>query len=102
MIVLAATNRPDVLDPALLRPGRFDRHVTVDRPTQKGGSKIFKVQCRDVPLADDVDLEMLAAGTIGLTGADIRNIVNEAALWAARNDKSQVDMSDFDYARDKI
>ena len=102
VIVLAATNRPDVLDPALLRPGRFDRHVTVDRPTLKGRVEIFKVHVRDVPLDDDVDLERLAAGTVGLTGADIRNIVNEAALWAARQDKNRVDMSDFDYARDKI
>lgn len=102
LIVLAATNRPDVLDPALLRPGRFDRHVTVDRPTQKGRLEIFKVHVRDVPLADDVDLEVLARATIGLTGADIRNIVNEAALWAARLNKSHVDRSDFDYARDKV
>ena len=102
VIVLAATNRPDVLDPALLRPGRFDRHITVGRPTQKGRVEIFKVHTRDVPLGDDVNLETLAAGTIGLTGADIRNIVNEAALWAARNDKSQVDMADFEYARDKV
>ncbi len=102
VIVLAATNRPDVLDPALLRPGRFDRHVTVDRPTQKGRVEIFKVHVRDVPLADDVDLDRLASGTVGLTGADIRNIVNEAALWAARQDKNKVDMADFDYARDKI
>ena len=102
VIVLAATNRPDILDPALLRPGRFDRHVTVGRPTQKGRVEIFKVHTRDVPLADDVDLETLAAGTIGLTGADIRNIVNEAALWAARHDKSKVEMSDFDHARDKV
>jgi cell division protease FtsH len=102
VIVLAATNRPDVLDPALLRPGRFDRHVTVGRPTQKGRVAIFKVHTRDVPLSEDVDLETLAAGTIGLTGADIRNIVNEAALWAARNNKSVVDMSDFEHARDKI
>ena len=102
VIVLAATNRPDVLDPALLRPGRFDRHVTVGRPTQKGRIEIFKVHVRDVPLADDVDLELLASSTIGLTGADIRNIVNEAALWAARHDKNKVDMSDFDYARDKV
>jgi cell division protease FtsH len=102
VIVLAATNRPDVLDPALLRPGRFDRHVTVDRPTQKGRVEIFKVHVRDVPLANDVDLDRLAAATVGLTGADIRNIVNEAALWAARNDKNKVDMSDFDYARDKV
>jgi cell division protease FtsH len=102
VIVLAATNRPDVLDPALLRPGRFDRHVSVGRPTQKGRVEIFKVHTRDVPLADDVDLEILAAGTIGLTGADIRNMVNEAALWAARHDKNKVEMSDFDHARDKI
>lgn len=102
VIVIAATNRPDVLDPALLRPGRFDRHITVGRPTQKGRVAIFKVHVRDVPLADDVDLEVLASGTIGLTGADIRNIVNEAALWAARNDKNQVEMADFDHARDKV
>ncbi len=102
VIVIAATNRPDVLDPALLRPGRFDRHVTVGRPTMKGREAIFKVHVRDVPLADDVDLKRLAAGTVGLTGADIRNMVNEAALWAARNDKKMVDMSDFDHARDKI
>ncbi|MEP4682605.1 MAG: ATP-dependent metallopeptidase FtsH/Yme1/Tma family protein, partial [Rhodopirellula bahusiensis] len=87
VIVIAATNRPDVLDPALLRPGRFDRHVTVGRPTMKGREEIFKVHVRDVPLGDDVDLRRLAAGTVGLTGADIRNMVNEAALWAARGDK---------------
>ncbi|GAB5517096.1 ATP-dependent zinc metalloprotease FtsH [Rhodopirellula baltica] len=102
VIVIAATNRPDVLDPALLRPGRFDRHVTVGRPTMKGREEIFKVHVRDVPLGDDVDLHRLAAGTVGLTGADIRNMVNEAALWAARGDKKIVEMSDFDYARDKI
>jgi len=102
VIVLAATNRPDVLDPALLRPGRFDRHVTVNRPTKKGRIEIFKVHVRDVPLAEDVDLDTLAAGAVGLTGADIRNIVNEAALWAARNDKDKVEMEDFEYARDKI
>jgi cell division protease FtsH len=102
VIVIAATNRPDVLDPALLRPGRFDRHVTVGRPTMKGREEIFKVHVREVPLGDDVDLRRLAAGTVGLTGADIRNMVNEAALWAARNDKKVVEMSDFDYARDKI
>ncbi|TWU57493.1 ATP-dependent zinc metalloprotease FtsH [Rubripirellula reticaptiva] len=102
VIVVAATNRPDVLDPALLRPGRFDRHITVGRPTMKGREAIFKVHVRDVPLADDVDLHRLAAGTVGLTGADIRNMVNEAALWAARQDKKVVDMDDFDNARDKI
>ncbi len=102
VIVMAATNRPDVLDPALLRPGRFDRHVTVDRPTLKGRVAIFKVHSREVPLADDVDMERLAAATVGLTGADIRNLVNEAALWATREGKDAVDMSDFEYARDKI
>lgn len=102
VIVVAATNRPDVLDPALLRPGRFDRHVTVGRPTLKGREEILKVHVRDVLLGDDVDLKRLAAGTVGLTGADIRNLVNEAALWAARNDKTEVNMEDFDYARDKI
>ncbi|TWU03949.1 ATP-dependent zinc metalloprotease FtsH [Neorhodopirellula pilleata] len=102
VIVIAATNRPDVLDPALLRPGRFDRHITVGRPTMKGREEIFKVHVRDVPLGDDVDLRRLAAGTVGLTGADIKNMVNESALWAARNDKKVVEMVDFDYARDKI
>ena len=102
VIVMAATNRPDVLDPALLRPGRFDRHITVDRPNYKGREAIFKVHTRGIPLADDVDLERLAAGTVGLTGADIRNLVNEAALWATREDKQAVDMSDFEYARDKV
>ncbi|MCG8649906.1 MAG: ATP-dependent zinc metalloprotease FtsH [Pirellulales bacterium] len=102
VIVIAATNRPDVLDPALLRPGRFDRHITVGRPTMKGREAIFNVHVRDVALADDVDLKRLAAGTVGLTGADMRNMVNEAALWAARHDKKDVDMSDFDHARDKI
>lgn len=102
VIVLAATNRPDVLDPALLRPGRFDRHITVDRPNLKGRIAIFKVHSRDVPLADDVDIERLAGGTVGLTGADIRNLVNEAALWATRQGKDKIDMDDFEHARDKI
>jgi cell division protease FtsH len=102
VIVLAATNRPDVLDPALLRPGRFDRHVTVDRPNQKARLALFKVHTRSVPLASDVDLDRLAGATVGLTGADIRNLVNEAALWATRHDKNAVDSSDFDYARDKV
>lgn len=102
VIVMAATNRPDVLDPALLRPGRFDRHIVVDRPSFKGRLEIFKVHTRNVPLSDNVDLERLAAGTVGLTGADIRNLVNEAALWASRHDKQQVEMVDFEYARDKV
>ena len=102
VIVVAATNRPDVLDPALLRPGRFDRHVTVDRPSLKGRVAILKVHTRKVPLSDDVDLERLAGGLVGMTGADLRNLVNEAALWATRENKNMVDMSDFEYARDKV
>jgi cell division protease FtsH len=102
VIVLAATNRPDVLDPALLRPGRFDRHITVDRPNHKGRLAIFKVHVRDVPLADNVDLDRLASGSVGLTGADIRNLVNEAALWATRKGKDKVDMDDFEHARDRV
>ncbi len=102
VIVMAATNRPDVLDPALLRPGRFDRHITVDRPSYKGRLAIFQVHSKDVPLSEDVDLGRLAAGTVGLTGADIRNLVNEAALWASRHDKDYVEMSDFEYSRDKL
>ncbi len=102
VIVMAATNRPDVLDPALLRPGRFDRHVVVDRPGFQGRLEIFRVHTREVPLDSDVDLERLAASTVGLTGADIRNIVNEAALWAARQEKDRVSMADFEYARDKV
>lgn len=102
VIVLAATNRPDVLDPALLRPGRFDRHITVDRPALEGRKQLFEVHSRGVPLADDVDFERLARATVGLTGADIRNLVNEAALWATRNDQNVVRMSDFEFARDKV
>jgi cell division protease FtsH len=102
VIVLAATNRPDVLDPALLRPGRFDRHITVDRPTLAGRRELFEVHSKGVPLADDVDFDRLARATVGMTGADIRNLVNEAALWAARNDQSIVRMSDFEFARDKV
>ena len=102
VIVLAATNRPDVLDPALLRPGRFDRHVTIDRPTKAGRLGVLKVHTRKVPLSDTVDLEMIAAGTIGFAGADLKNLVNEAALEAARLGKNAVDRHDFDYARDKV
>ncbi len=102
VIVMAATNRPDVLDPALLRPGRFDRHITVDRPSLKGRQAIFEVHTKDVPLDVDVDLERLAAGTVGLTGADIRNLVNEAALWASQHDKTCVSTADFEYALDKV
>ncbi|MDO5114350.1 MAG: AAA family ATPase, partial [Planctomycetia bacterium] len=102
VIVIAATNRPDVLDPALLRPGRFDRHVTVSKPAQKGRVQLFEVHTKKVPLAEDVDVQRLAAMTTGLTGADIRNIVNEAALWACRNNEEKVQMADFYYAIDKI
>jgi cell division protease FtsH len=102
VIVLAATNRPDVLDPALLRPGRFDRHVTIDRPTREGRAAILKVHCRKVPLSDDVDLDTISSSTIGFSGADLRNLVNEAALIAARVSKSAVEMEDFEHARDKI
>ncbi|MEX0610716.1 MAG: ATP-dependent zinc metalloprotease FtsH, partial [Pirellulales bacterium] len=102
VIVLAATNRPDVLDPALLRPGRFDRHIMVDRPTLAARRELFEVHSRGVPLADDVDFERLSRATVGMTGADIRNLVNEAALWAARTDQDVVRMSDFEYARDKV
>lgn len=102
VIVVAATNRPDILDPALLRPGRFDRHVTVSRPTMAGREAIFKVHVRNVPLAKDVELKTIARATAGMTGADIQNLVNEAALWAARHDKSKVEMSDFYYAHDKV
>ncbi len=102
VILLAATNRPDVLDPALLRPGRFDRQVVVDNPDIKGREGIFAVHTQDIPLAEDVDLAILAKGTPGLSGADIENVVNEAALVAARNDKDRVYMTDFELAKDKI
>ncbi len=102
VIVLAATNRPDVLDPALLRPGRFDRHVTVDRPTKKGRLEILKVHARNVPLADDVDLDSVARGTVGFSGADLANLVNESALIATRGNKDKVDSSDFEAARDRV
>jgi len=102
VIVVAATNRPDVLDKALLRPGRFDRHVTIDLPTKKGRLGILKVHAKKVPLSDDVDLQDVAAGTIGFSGADLRNLVNEAALIATRRGKKWVDMDDFEEARDKV
>ena len=102
VIVVAATNRPDILDPALLRPGRFDRHVTVSRPTKTGRLAILKVHVREVPLGADVDLDIMAQATVGMTGADIKNLVNEAALWAARKDKTKVEMEDFYYAHDKV
>lgn len=102
VIVLAATNRHDVLDPALLRPGRFDRHVTVDRPAREGRLGILKVHSRKVPLADDVDLDALSRSTMGYSGAELQKLVNEAALKAAREDKRVVEMDDFYYAEDLI
>ncbi|OGP27377.1 MAG: cell division protein FtsH [Deltaproteobacteria bacterium GWA2_57_13] len=102
VILIAATNRPDVLDPALLRPGRFDRRVVVPRPDVKGREGILRVHIRKVPLAPDVDISVLARGTPGFTGADVENLVNEAALLAARNNKDKVDMGDFEVAKDKV
>ena len=102
VIVIAATNRPDVLDPALLRPGRFDRHVTIDRPTKVGRAAILKVHSRKVPLDDDVNLDVVAAGSIGFSGAELKNLVNESALNAARAGRNTVTKEDFDQARDKI
>jgi cell division protease FtsH len=102
VILIAATNRPDVLDPALLRPGRFDRQVVVARPDVKGREEILKVHSRRIPLAAKVDLKVLARGTPGFSGADLANLVNEAALLAARQDKKSVEMIDFENAKDKV
>ena len=102
IIVVAATNRPDVLDPALLRPGRFDRHVVVPSPDIKGRENILKTHSKNIELDKKVSLNKIARGTPGFTGADLANLVNEAALWAARQDKETVDNDDFEYARDKV
>ncbi len=102
VIVISATNRPDVLDPALLRPGRFDRQVTVSVPDVRGREEILKVHTTKIPLADDVDLSVIAKGTPGFSGADLENLVNEAALLAARSDKDKVEMVDFEKAKDKV
>ncbi|MCZ6701542.1 MAG: ATP-dependent zinc metalloprotease FtsH [Ignavibacteria bacterium] len=102
VIIIAATNRPDVLDPALLRPGRFDRQIVVDRPDVKGREGILKVHTRNIPLHQDVNLEVIAKGTPGLSGADLANLVNEAALLAARKDKNNVESIDFEEAKDKV
>jgi len=102
VIVIAATNRPDVLDPALLRPGRFDRQVVVGLPDVRGREQILRVHSRKVPLADDVDVGVIARSTPGFSGADLANIVNESALFAARANKRTVDMEDFEKAKDKI
>jgi cell division protease FtsH len=102
VILIAATNRPDVLDPALLRPGRFDRRVVVPRPDVKGREGILQVHTRKVPVAEDVDIAVLARATPGFAGADLENLVNEAALLAARSNKERVDMGDFEIAKDKV
>jgi len=102
VILVAATNRPDVLDPALLRPGRFDRQVVVDRPDLRGRAEILKVHTKRVPIATDVALEKIARGTPGFSGADLENLVNEAALWAARLNKKEVENIDFEMAKDKV
>ena len=102
VILMAATNRPDVLDPALLRPGRFDRRVVVSRPDVRGREEILRVHTRKIPLADDVDLSVLARGTPGFSGADLANLVNEAALSAARQNRKAVLMYDFELAKDKV
>jgi cell division protease FtsH len=102
VILIAATNRPDVLDPALLRPGRFDRQVIVPRPDVKGREGILRVHAQKIALADDVDIQVLARGTPGFSGADLANLVNEAALLAARQNKKKVEMEDFENAKDKV
>jgi cell division protease FtsH len=102
VVVIAATNRPDVLDPALIRPGRFDRRITLDLPQKKARKEILETHSQNVPLSDDVDFEKIAEMSTGFSGADLRNLVNEAALLAARKDKKQVTAEDFEQARDKI
>jgi cell division protease FtsH len=102
VIIMASTNRPDVLDPALLRPGRFDRRVVVPRPDVRGREGILKVHTRKIPLGEDVDIQVIARGTPGFTGADLANLVNEAALNAARYNKKIVNMADFELAKDKV
>jgi cell division protease FtsH len=102
VVVMAATNRPDVLDPALTRPGRFDRQIMLDLPQRRARWDILRLHTQQVPLGDDVDLENLAARTIGFAGADLKNLVNEAALLAGRKGKSRVEALEFEEARDKI
>jgi cell division protease FtsH len=102
VIVMAATNRPDILDKALLRPGRFDRRITVDLPAMKDRQHILEIHARNKPLAEDVDLESLARGTPGFSGADLENLLNEAALLAARNGKERIEGEDIEQARDKV
>jgi cell division protease FtsH len=102
VIIVAATNRPDVLDPALLRPGRFDRQIVIDMPDQKGREEILKIHVKEIKMSDKVDLSKIARGTPGFSGAELANLVNEAALMAARNDKENVTQDDLEEARDKV
>ncbi len=102
VIVIAATNRPDVLDNALLRPGRFDRQVNVSLPTVKGREAILKVHMQKITMSDDIRADWIARGTPGFSGAELANLVNEAALFTARNGKDKVSMADFEQAKDKI
>ncbi len=102
VILIAATNRPDVLDPALLRPGRFDRQIVVNRPDVRGRNEILKVHTQKIPMAPDVSMDVISRGTPGFSGADLENLVNEAALLAARKGKTAVDMSDFELSKDKV
>jgi len=102
IIIIAATNRPDVLDPALLRPGRFDRQVVVPLPDIKGREQILKVHCRNVPISEDVELSFIARGTPGFSGADLANLVNEAALFSARSGKKKISMNELELAKDKV
>jgi cell division protease FtsH len=102
VILISATNRPDVLDPALLRPGRFDRQVVVSMPDIKGREKILRVHMKKTPIAPDVDPHFLAKGTPGFSGADLENLVNEAALLAAKRDKEKIEMIDFEESKDKV
>ena len=102
IIVIAATNRPDVLDPALLRPGRFDRHVSIPLPDVKGREEILQIHAKKVEMAEGVDMNIIARGTPGFSGADLKNLINEAALGGARNNKTELKLADFEWARDKV
>ena len=102
IIVIAATNRPDVLDPALLRPGRFDRHVTIPLPDVKGREEILNIHAKKVQMVESVDMSIIARGTPGFSGADLKNLINEAALGGARNNKTELNLADFEWARDKV
>ena len=102
VIVMAATNRPDVLDPAILRPGRFDRQVVVPKPDVKGREEILKVHSKNVPLDSDVELNTVARSTPGFSGADLENLINEAAIRAARESHTKISMNDIEFAKDKV